>query len=97
MTAKEARKTILNNYGYDGTCRRVYQYLQNKIEEAVLENRFGCEVNCPISSFYIDSKGKTHQISNFPEINKAMSLLREDGFCCRVSRSGENWKVEVEW
>lgn len=97
MTAKEAREAIRNNYGYEGTCRAAYQYFQNKIKEAVLENRFGCEVKCPISSFYIDSNGKTHQIANSPEINKAMSLLREDGFCCRASRSGENWEIEVEW
>lgn len=97
MTAKEARETIRNNYGYDGTCRAAYQYLQNKIKEAVLEKRFGCEVKCPIFSVYIDFNGKTRQIANYPEIEKAMSLLREDGFNCRVSKSGENWKVEVEW
>ena len=97
MTAKEARETIRNNYRYDGTCRAAYQYLQNKIKEAVLEKRFGCEVKCPIFSVYIDFNGKTHQIANYPEIEKAMSLLREDGFNCRVSKSGENWKVEVEW
>lgn len=97
MTAKEARETIRNNYGYDGTCRAVYKYLQNKIKEAVLEKRFGCEVECPIFSVYIDFNGKTHQIANYPEIEKAMSLLREDGFNCRISQSGENWKVEVEW
>lgn len=97
MTAKEARETIRNNYGYDGTCRAVYKYLQNKIKEAVLEKRFGCEVECPIFSVYIDFNGKTHQIANYPEIEKAMSLLREDGFNCHVSQSGENWKVEVEW
>lgn len=97
MTAKEARETIRNNYGYDGTCRAAYKYLQNKIKEAVLENRFGCEVECPIFSVYIGFNGKTHQIANYPEIEKAMSLLREDGFNCRVSQSGENWKVEVEW
>lgn len=97
MTAKEARETIRNNYGYDGTCRAVYKYLQNKIKEAVLEKRFGCEVECPIFSVYIDFNGKTHQIANYPEIEKAMSLLREDGFNCHVSQSGENWEVEVEW
>ena len=97
MTAKEARETIRNNYGYEGTCRAAYQYLQNKIKEAVLEKRFGCEVECPIFSVYIDFNGKTHQIANYPEIEKAMSLLREDGFNCRVSQSGENWEVEVEW
>lgn len=96
MTAKEAREAIRVNYGYDG-CQRVYQYIQTKIKEAVLENRFRCEVKCPISSFYIDSNGKTHQIANYPVIEKAMSLLREEGFNCRVSQSGENWKVEVEW
>ncbi len=97
MTAKEAREAIRNNYGYEGTCRAAYQYFQNKIKEAVLENRFGCEVKCPISSFFIDSNGKTHQIANYPAIEKAMSLLRNDGFYCRVFQSGENWKVEVEW
>ena len=97
MTAKEAREIIRKNYGYEGTCRAAYKYLQNKIKEAVLENRFGCEVKCPISSFYIDSNGKTHQIANYPAIEKAMSLLREEGFNCRVSQSGENWEVEVEW
>ena len=96
MTAKEAREAIRVNYGYEG-CQRVYQYIQIKIKEAVLENRFGCEVKCPLFSFYIDSKGKNHQIANSPEINKVMSLLREDGFCCRASRSGENWEIEVEW
>lgn len=97
MTAKEAREAIRNNYGYEGTCRAAYKYLQNKIKEAVLEKRFGCEVECPIFSVYIDFNGKTHQIANYPEIEKAMSLLREDGFNCRVSKSGENWEVEIEW
>lgn len=97
MTAKEAREIIRKNYGYEGTCRAAYRYFQNKIKEAVLENRFGCEVRCPISSFYIDSNGKTHQIANYPAIEKAMSLLREEGFNCRVSQNGENWEVEVEW
>ena len=97
MTVKEAREIIRKNYGYEGTCRAAYRYFQNKIKEAVLENRFGCEVKCPISSFYIDSNGKTHQIANYPAIEKAMSLLREEGFNCRVSQNGENWEVEVEW
>ena len=97
MTAKEAREIIRKNYGYEGTCRAAYQYFQKKIKEAVLENRFGCEVKCPISSFFIDSNGQTHQIANYPVIEKAMSLLREEGFNCRVSQSGENWEVEVEW
>ena len=97
MTAKEARDIIRSKYGYEGTCRAAYQYFQNKIKEAALENRFGCEVKCPNSSFFIDSNGKPHQIANYPAIEKAMSLLRNDGFYCRVSQSGENWKVEVEW
>ncbi len=97
MTAKEAREIIRNNYGYNGICRKLYQYLQNKIEEAALENRFGCEVKYPIFSFFVDSNGKTHQIANYPKIEAAMSLLREDGFNCRISQSGENWEVEVEW
>lgn len=90
MTAKEAREIIRSNYGYEGTCRAAYQYFQKKIKEAVLENRFGCEVKCPISSFFIDSNGKTHQIANYPAIEKAMSLLRDDGFSCHISQSGEN-------
>lgn len=96
MTAKEAREIIRNNYGYAGAAR-IYEYIQIKIKKAALENRFGCEVKCPNFSFYIDSNGKTHQIANYPVIEKAMSLLRNDGFYCRASQSGENWKVEVEW
>ena len=97
MTAKEAREAIRVNYGYENVAYKIYEYIQNKIKEAVLENRFGCKVKYPISSFYIDFNGKTHQIANYPKIKAAISLLREDGFNCRVSQSGENWKVEVEW
>jgi hypothetical protein len=96
MTAKEAREIIRNNYGYEGAAR-IYEYIQIKIKEAALENRFGCEVKCPNSSFFVDSKGEKHQIANYSKIEAAMSLLREDGFNCRISQSGENWKVEVEW
>lgn len=96
MTAKEAREIIRNNYGYEGAAR-IYEYIQIKVKEAALENRFGCEFKCPNSSFFVDSKGETHQIANYPKIEAAMSLLRGDGFNCHVSQSGENWKVEVEW
>ena len=54
-------------------------------------------LNAPILLFFVDSKGEKHQIANYPKIEAAMSLLREDGFNCRISQSGENWKVEVEW
>lgn len=51
MTALEAREIIRNNYGYEGAAR-IYEYIQIKIKEAALENRFECEVKCPNSSFF---------------------------------------------
>ena len=96
MTAQEARERVQQKRGYEGT-EQAYNYFQTKIEEAVLEGNLNCEVRVPISSFYIDHEGRIHQMANYPKIEKVMSLLRNDGFYCRVSQSGENWKVEVEW
>ena len=67
MTAKEAREIIRNNYGYEGAAR-IYEYIQIKLQEAALATRFGCEVKCPNSSFFVDSKGETHQIAKYPRI-----------------------------
>ncbi len=97
MTAKEARDTVNNSLKRSGLVQQMYQYFQEKIKEAVLKDCFGCEIECPITSSYIDSKGNFHQIENLTRIEQVLRLLREDGFCCRISKGEKNWKIEVEW
>lgn len=99
MTAKEARETVRGNIHlrYDGISHKFYKYFQNKIENAVLEGNLNCECRIPITSYYTRADGQVFGHTNFPNIEAAMSLLRGDGFFCRVSQSGENWKVEIEW
>ena len=97
MTAKEAREAIRVNYGYEGAAHKIYEYIQTKIKQAVLDKCVNCECRFPITAYYITMDGQTHSTPNYPKIEKAMSLLRNDGFYCRVSQSGENWKVEIEW
>lgn len=99
MTAQEAREAVRGNV--DSTCRgisrKIYERIQTKIKEAVLEGNLSCEYRVPVTAYYMTKDEQVHSSPNYPRLSAALSLLRADGFYCRISQSGENWKVEVEW
>ena len=99
MTAKEARESVRCGFHlrYNGLSHKIYNCFQNKIESAVSEGNLSCECRIPITTYYARADGQIFGSPSYPKIEEAMSLLREDGFNCRISQSGENWKVEIEW
>lgn len=99
MTAKEAREAVRDKVDSrcGGTAQKIYERIQTKIKEAVLEGNLCCEYRIPVTAYYMTKDEQIHSSPNYPRVSAALSLLRADGFYCRISQSGENWKVEVEW
>ena len=90
MTALEARKAVFEKDSNSIT-KEIYNYFQNKIQEAVSLECCSCVVKIPTTK-------------NLLKIGAVLNLLKSEGFCyhiippyCEVYTVTDFCEIEVEW